>query len=148
MRNGTDQIALTLTYKTHESINPLIQFQTTIYQVVRLLRKACSKFEIYPECHDNGDIHYHCILTIKDKVKWFKQCLPTFKRNGHVKVKLIFDYDVWEEYCNKDALNMFEVLDMKYKLPITQTFKTKRTRNLTRDEKNALNNITSFYTTI
>lgn len=53
--------------------------------------KLCSKrFIIYPEFDVAGRLHYHAIINIHDKVKWYKAILPTFRRMlGFCDVKVI-----------------------------------------------------------
>lgn len=138
--------ALTLTYKKHFSVEPKAQFITTIIQIVRLLRASCELFEIYPEMTEEGNLHYHLICLIKDKIKWYKSVLPSFKRNGFVKIKKIFNIDKWREYCNKERATMEELLGVK--IPLTrETTKgfVKKIRKTSDEEVKKLDNILRYY---
>lgn len=120
-KNKTGDIgyAVTLTYKRPWGTTPKDQFNTSIYEVIRGLKATCSHFEISPECMGNGNIHYHITLILRDRIKWFKQVLPRFKRNGHVCIKSCDDPEGWRAYCTKDSGDMKEILELDYDLPIT-----------------------------
>lgn len=78
---------------------------------VPILKHHCSvylyslvnvgEFEIYPEFADNGRLHYHGIVHIKDPIKWYKHCLPTLNNLGFVVVKNNIN-EGWEEYIKKN----------------------------------------------
>lgn len=71
---------------------------------------------MYPELNHNGRIHFHGVIHIYDKVKWYKQCLPKLKFYGMVCIKPYPDFK-WMEYIQKDVCSMQIIL--KTALPYT-----------------------------
>lgn len=60
------------------------QWLTMCKKIVKLER--CSKnYAIVAEISDSGKLHCHGFFVMKDKVKWIKSVLPSFKRGGFVK---------------------------------------------------------------
>lgn len=100
--------------KLFRSIDPQVQFCETM-QTIKYLANCCNKLYIYPELNQNGRIHYHGVLYITDKVKWYKSVLPKFKYTGFVMIKTEIN-EHWDEYIKKDSAMMEEILE--YKLPI------------------------------
>lgn len=139
------RLAVTLTYRLHSSVNPRNQFQETIGQIENLLHMCCDNYGIYPELTRQGDIHYHLSLNIKDKIKWFKKCLPSFKKNGYVLVKPVFDLSDWLKYCLKDNEMMEDILNVK--LPISQlSYKSPKEKKREEDVMSELDlGIARFY---
>lgn len=82
--------------------------------------KRCSIFTLYPEFNGRGDLHWHGILEITDKVKWYKSVLPYFRYKGFVCVKHIDNFSKWSTYCAKDKDLMEKVLTTV--LPITPVY--------------------------
>lgn len=78
--------------------------------VLRNILKCCDKYELHPECFLNGGLHYHAYLEIKDKIKWYKSVLPTFKRYGFVVIKKNPN-EHWHKYIRKDGQIMYDVLE-------------------------------------
>lgn len=109
--------------KIFGGINPIYQHNDCM-PLIRNMSKCCE-YKIYPELTTQGNIHYHGIIDVFDKVKWFKSVLPKLKYNGHVLIKEIFDYDKWNDYISKDSVNMLKILDNEMKLPLTSTRKQK-----------------------
>ena len=89
------------------------QLQETL-PIVQKLAKCTSDCVIYPELTLQGNIHYHALFKITDKVKWFKSVLPTFKRNGFVKVVACNENhkDKWLSYIRKEAEVMIPILSL------------------------------------
>ena len=116
-------IAFTWSPKKIPVIDTFLQYCATI-SLIRNLDK-CAKYRMYPELNKNGNIHYHGIIHVTDKVKWYKSVLPQFKYNGFVLIKSHPDQG-WLDYINKDMLMMIEIL--KINLPITEDIKIKRKR--------------------
>lgn len=87
-----------------------------------------DEFEINPELNANGGLHYHGYFIIKDRVKYFKSCLPTLKRNGMVRVeKIKHDFDKAVLYSRKDRTLMESLLKRtSIVLPIIKTEETKK----------------------
>lgn len=118
MEPSPDLLALTLTYKAHSGADPVWQFKTTKEDLSSLLNSCATDWKMYPELTTDGNLHYHGILAIRDKVKWYKKVLPTFKRNGFVKLKKVFDLDEWIAYCRKDLKLMKKILEYR-QIPLT-----------------------------
>lgn len=100
--------------KIFRGIDPLFQFYDTA-PFIDQLATCCSSYIVYPELNLNGNIHYHAKITLKDKVKWYKKVLPTFKYKGFVVVKPKCD-EGWLSYIEKDKKLMESLLDLH--LPI------------------------------
>lgn len=95
-------------------VRPRFQYDNCI-QSIRNLKLCCDSYEIYPEMTIAGNIHFHGVLNIKDKVKWFKKILPTFKYHGYVCIKPNPDKK-WFEYMSKDKEMMEKLLGIKLPL--------------------------------
>lgn len=80
-----------------------------------ILLSKCSRFVIYSELNLSGNIHFHAIISLHDKVKWYKKVLPTFKRNGFVVLKHNVN-EQWHKYISKDSIMMKEILGEKYRM--------------------------------
>lgn len=111
-QDDKESYMLTLTYKNSPGFTPEYQFFNTIFPIVNKLNKACSYYYLSPELTLAGEIHYHAIFQIKDKISWYKNCLPSFKRNGFVYVKKIFDYEKAMEYIKKDVTIWDDIIPM------------------------------------
>lgn len=66
------------------------------------LKLCCDHYEIFPELTLQGNIHFHGILEINDKIKWYKKVLPSLKYMGFVLIKPKPDKN-WEKYMSKDS---------------------------------------------
>lgn len=86
------------------------------FEVIRVLG-LCAYFQVYPEFHVSGNLHYHGIVRVWDIVKWYKKVLPTFKYHGFVVCKPNPNIG-WEEYVRKNCSYTQAIL--KVLLPITQ----------------------------
>lgn len=108
----SDTIAFTWACnKTFHTTDPKIGFSMAV-QVLKKLRLVSKEFTLYPEIGNGGsNIHFHGIIKLNDKVKWFKSVLPIFKRNGFVKIKPIKN-DGWYEYIIKEWDIMKQILDL------------------------------------
>lgn len=84
-------------------------------KILRALDYSCF-YEIYPEFHSNGCLHYHMLINIYDKIKWFRYSLPTLKYAGFIFVKTRVDLN-WRQYCRKQLKVTQSTL--KCVLPIT-----------------------------
>lgn len=64
-------------------------FDDDMYFLMKI--RLCSKhFIIYPEFDKSGRLHYHGIIRIIDKIKWYKSVLPTLRRSlGFCDIKTI-----------------------------------------------------------
>lgn len=87
----------------------------------------CCDYRLYPELTTNGNIHYHGVVFVKDKYKWFKSVLPSLKYHGFVLLKKDVN-DNWEDkYCKKDVELMSKLL--KIDLPIVPSVSSGRKLN-------------------
>lgn len=79
----------------------------------------CTIYQMYPEMTIAGNIHFHGLIEITDKVKWYKSVQPTLKRNGFVLIKSNVDQG-WIDYIRKDMEDMKTIF--KIDLPISKPF--------------------------
>lgn len=93
-------------------ISPKFQYCDTLGSI-RNLNMCCEKYVIYPECTKQGNIHFHGILKINDKVKWYKKVLPSFKYHGYVCIKNQDINDQWVDYISKDYNDSFKIYNIK-----------------------------------
>lgn len=84
------------------------------FSIVKKLSK-CSKFVAYAELNQNGNIHFHAIVQLHDKVKWYKSVLPTFKRTGFVVMKFNVD-EQWHKYISKEFDLMVKLIGYKARI--------------------------------
>ena len=91
------------------------------------MRLCCHAFIIYPELTIQGNIHYHGILHVSDKVKWHKKVLPTFKYHGFVCIKR-HNNIIWDEYIEKDDEAMSVILNIE--LPLNKEHKLIKRRHV------------------
>lgn len=90
------------------------QFKET-FKLLRKIRYSLEgHYKIYPELTINGNIHYHGMFAIKNKVHWFKTSLPLLKRYGFVRVDKVKPKikDKWQRYIQKDCKDMMTILDL------------------------------------
>lgn len=116
--------------KLFPQIKPIKQFYEHL-KILHNLNKSCH-YEIYPEFHLSGNLHYHFIIKIFDKIKWFKHTLVKLRHHGFVYPKPIDNYVGWHKYINKDKLITSDVLDCK--VPITNTLTPFDQREVSKDE--------------
>jgi len=78
-------------------------------------------FVISPELTQNGNIHYHGWFQLRDRVRWFKQVLPSMKYSGYVKIDPVRkDLRAALKYYKKDILFADEFFaDICVPVPIT-----------------------------
>lgn len=107
-----DRIAITWACnRTFHTNDPKIGFSMAV-NVLKKLRTVSEKFILYPEIGNGGsNIHFHGVIILKDKVKWFKSVLPTLKRNGFVKIKPLKSQE-WYDYIQKEWEIMKNILDI------------------------------------
>lgn len=118
-------IAITWSPKLYvENIN--LQLRYTL-PPIQQLRLCCDEYYMFPEFNLNGNLHWHGVINITDKVKWYKKVLPTFKHMGFVCIKQNVNKD-WLLYITKDIELMCDIYnELDVELPITkQNSKQKR----------------------
>jgi len=71
---------------------------------IKLLKSCSKRYMIYPEFSVSGRLHYHGIVEIHDRVKWFKKLKPLFEKMGMLHIKSIDDHKArigWIIYMSK-----------------------------------------------
>lgn len=111
--------------KKYTGKRPEYQFFDTL-EPIRNLRLCCETFKIYPELTMAGNIHYHGLIVIKDKYKWHKKVLPTFKYSGFVCIKK-YNSTGWDDYIVKDVDIMMKILNRS--LPLDKEHELIRKRH-------------------
>lgn len=81
----------------HKPIVQLIELRTILLKIY----KACDICVLYPEMTQQGNVHIHGKLHIKDKYKWYHSTLPSLKRTGYVCIKTKINKK-WDDYITKD----------------------------------------------
>lgn len=104
--------------------DPQTKYNEHIYDVFIKWRRALV-FAMYPELNHNGNIHYHGIITVLDKIAWYKRLLPQMKRKGFVVIKKMGTPAKWMEYITKDK-TINETLFTPY--PLTKEQLPKNTK--------------------
>lgn len=113
--------AITITFSKLLARTPNGMFKETIPELSRVLWLS-TDFLIWPEWRlATGDIHYHGVIYIHDKIKWHKSTLPSLKRFGFFKIKPIDNYDKWIKYCTKEEQIATDITNVK--LPIETSIK-------------------------
>lgn len=98
-------------------IRPTFQYDTCL-PYLRQLSLCCEDYKIVPELTLNGNIHFHGMISLFDKVKFYKKVLPTLKYRGHVLLKEVFS-DYWEKvYLQKTVDEMKLILGNNREVPI------------------------------
>ncbi len=64
---------------------------------------------ICPEIGDTGHFHWHMVIHVKDKIKWYKKLLPELRYKGYVLIKTRVDSG-WAVYMTKDEDQMKSIL--------------------------------------
>jgi len=71
----------------------------------RYLNLCSSHYILYPEITTSGRLHYHAVIHLDDKIKWFKKSKNALKRIGFVKLDPILtqlDHIRWLVYIRKE----------------------------------------------
>lgn len=104
--------------------DPQTKYNEHIYDVFNKWAKALN-FAIFPELNNNGNIHYHGVIRIIDKIAWYRRLLPLVKHKGFVLIKRIDNWEKWTTYITKDV-DINKILFDPY--PLTTNNLPKRTR--------------------
>lgn len=106
--NLENVFAFTLTYKREPGgwYEPHRQMRSTMDTIFKQL-KRCAKDQwmMTPELTEQGRLHWHGWLEVKDKIKFYRNFLPQNKRHGFVMIKKIptmHDKLRWIAYCTKE----------------------------------------------
>lgn len=99
--------------------SPDLQLSACMQILRKIAKLTKSQYGIFPELNSNGNLHFHLKLVITenhDLCTWYKEVLPTFKRNGFVLVKTKNIDDGWDKYIRKESelmCKIFSELSMK-----------------------------------
>lgn len=144
--NGSLDLATSIAFtwspnpKIFKGISPNFQFHDTLPYIKQL--RTCSSFIIYPELNKQGNIHYHGLIHIMDKVKWYKKVLPTLKYKGFVLIKSKID-EGWLKYIEKEKSTMESILEIS--LPLDNSHNLfKRKSKQSKEEDNRTRTILDF----
>lgn len=95
-----------------------IQFNQDRFVIRKLLNRCTDHYMMWPELDRTYRLHYHGVVLIKDKYKWFKSCKKSLEMNlGYIKLSVITSFEdhlKWLLYSKKDQ-HWMKDLDM---LPI------------------------------
>lgn len=83
-----------------------------------LLKKCCNHYCLFPELDQNGRLHYHGLIKLTDRVKWFKLVKPALQTYGFICVKPLksfIDHLNWSIYCLKEFAMTKQVLGKRNK---------------------------------
>jgi len=95
-------IAFTQTFSKIHTHKPLSQFNETAPHLCKTLGRMGVLYVIFPEFRLlTGDIHYHGVLKVIDKVRYQKNRYE-LKRYGYTCFKFIDNIDKWISYITKD----------------------------------------------
>ncbi len=116
-------LAITISPKiTNGSV--FYKYDQDAHWLQRSLRRCSKHFTIWPEFDKNDRLHYHGIIRIDDKTKWYKSTRRKMQLMGFCKfdhLKDFTNYLTWLQYCKKDYyknVDMFKYI--KYKANIKQ----------------------------
>lgn len=101
--------AYTQTFKSIKSTGPRGQFKETAPYLTKLLGRSCD-YCIVPEWRTgSGEIHYHGVIIIKDKVKWLRSTRGCLVNLGFLKLKSIDNMQKWMKYFLKEVVVAEEI---------------------------------------
>lgn len=100
----------------HRHLDIKLQLGYLLYHLRQWLKPICSYYELWPELHQDGNVHIHGILFVKDKIKYYKTLKRHVEKVGFVTLKTIEDYMKWYDYCIKDRVDMCKTFG--FALPI------------------------------
>lgn len=112
-KNVTSQegevLAYTQTFQRIPFAGPRKQFVETAPFVTKILARSTG-FVLVPEWRTTtGDIHYHGVIVVKDRVKWFKSTRGTLKTQGFMLLKKVDDMERWIQYIAKQAADAEQI---------------------------------------
>lgn len=109
-----------------------------------VLHRSCSQYIVYPELDIEGRLHYHAKITIKDKIKFYRDTKPKLGKIGYIKIKKLnthYDKLRWLIYISKEWGVTKEVLEIQDPIYKKKLRKTKFKFNIDLDE----GTITEYY---
>lgn len=90
--------------------NPAQQLHETRRELLTLLKGACL-FILKPELTLQGKIHYHAVVRITDKIKWYKSVLPKLNSYGRMRVETIRNGENCMKYILKEYNEYCEIFN-------------------------------------
>lgn len=86
--------------------SPSFDYNTSYIPLLIIMKKCTSQFVLYPEVTEEGRLHYHGIMYVKDEINYYRECLPKLRNSyGFVKVRRINGHKGklgWLMYCMKN----------------------------------------------
>ncbi len=95
-------ITISAQYRT---VHPDFLYNDDKLKIIKWLNRFSDHYIIVPEFSENGRLHYHGLLRICDKIKYYKTKYFIDKEIGFVKVEKINDFKShlrWLMYINKN----------------------------------------------
>lgn len=111
-------------------------YKSDALYIDKYLRKCSIFYTIYPELDISGRLHYHGIITLKDRVKFYRAVLPAFNLLGFTLVKAVFEESKWLKYITKDWETTQKILKITDYIHWEKRTKPKKTP--IKDENNKL----------
>lgn len=93
------------------SVTPIRTFETDVRVLFPYLHKCSEQFLVYPEFTLKGQLHYHALINVSDKAKWYGIVLPKFNSKGFTCVKVCQNKAKWLSYISKDVEMMRRALN-------------------------------------
>lgn len=112
--------AITWSPKRHKVYSIDYQIGEDVYEQFRHWPKCMNDYILYPEVNLNGNVHWHGLISVRDKIKWWKSVLPRLKLYGFVVIKDLFKPEEWYKYITKDCTLMLK-MGLFIELPFTRS---------------------------
>lgn len=100
-------------FKHH--LTPKAQYNLT-EDLIDYLKYCGDLLVCSPELTTAGNLHWHFIIDVKNKYRWFSKLLPRMKDDSNVLIVKVKNYMKCEEYILKDAEEYSKIF--KTTLPI------------------------------
>lgn len=88
------------------------------WETLRSELEGVGNSYVVPEFTLNGQIHYHGMIEVKDRVKYFKLIRYWRKQLGHNLFKTITNRPEWEKYISKDIDVVKQLIKNNIDLPL------------------------------
>lgn len=85
------------------------QYDEALEVLVREIGDSCDML-IWPELTLNGRIHFHGVIKVIDKARYFRSIARLKYKLGHNLFKLIDNVEKWKDYVQKDVGTMERIL--------------------------------------
>ncbi len=104
MYSKRDWVTITISPPPYSG-NNLFKFHTDLNYFRKVLRHTSKHFILVPEFDKMDRLHYHGVIRIDDKIKWYKSSKRKLELCGHTKIKLLTSFEDhlgWLLYIHKD----------------------------------------------